>query len=203
MKIALSVVLALFLVACSDSSESSSAKKEINKQVEESANVVSKSAQDVVAKTKEATAVVVEQAKVVTKESLKQVQETTQKVVTEVKKASAQAVEDVAHSTAEMATKVEAKAKEVTKEASTVAKPTIDGKVVFTKCVGCHGGHGERKALGKSQIIKGWEASKVVAALHGYKDGSYGGSMKGVMKSQISKLSEEEIQAVAKYISQQ
>ena len=187
MKIVLSVVVAFFLVACSDSSESTSAKKEISKQVEETAKVVSKSTQDVVTKTKEATAVVVEQAKVVTAQSVKQVKETTKKVANEVQKVSA-----------EVATKIEAKAKEVTEKA-----PTIDGKTIFTKCVGCHGSHGERKALGKSQLIQGWEVSKVVTALNGYKDGSYGGSMKGVMKSQISKLSDDEIQAVAEYISKQ
>jgi len=163
--------------------------------VQETAEVVSKSTQDVVSKTKEATAVVVEQAKVVTQESIKQVKETTNKVVTEVKKVSA-----------EVATKVEDKAKEMTQKASSVVKPvvvkpTIDGKVIFTKCVGCHGSHGERKALGKSQLIQGWEVSRVVEALNGYKDGSYGSSMKGVMKSQIAKLSDEEIEAVAEYIS--
>ena len=193
MKMVLSVALAFVLIGCSDSAESSSAKKEISNQVQETAQVVSK--------TKEATAVVVEQAKTITKESVKQVKEITQKVAIEVKKASAQAVENVAHSTAELATKVEVQAKEVTEEVSSVAKPTIDGKVVFTKCVGCHGSNGERKALGKSQLIQGWEISKTVAALNGYKDGSYGSSMKGVMKSQISKLSDEEIKAVAEYIS--
>jgi len=174
MKIILSVAVAFLLVACSDSSESSSAKKE-----------VSKSTKDVVAKTKEATSVVVEQAKIVTKQSVKQVKETTQKVVQKVEKTSA-----------EVASKVENKVKEMT-------KPTIDGKTIFAKCAGCHGAHAEKKALGKSNIIKGWKSAKIVTAINGYKDGTYGGTMKGVMKSQVSGLSDKEIKAVASYISKQ
>ncbi len=172
MKIILFVAVAFLLVACSDSSkgnesaESSSAKKEISKQVQETAQVVSKSTEDVV-----------EKAKVVAKESVKQVQETTKKVAKEVKK---------------VATKVVAQ-----------KAPSVNGKTIFAKCAGCHGSHAERKALGKSHIIKGWDASKVVSAINGYKAGTYGSTMKGVMKSQVSGLSDAEIQAVANYISKQ
>lgn len=56
-------------------------------------------------------------------------------------------------------------------------------------------------ALGKSKIIKNWDASKIVAALKGYKDDTYGGVMKGVMKGQVANLSDEEIEALGAYIS--
>jgi len=69
------------------------------------------------------------------------------------------------------------------------------------KCGGCHGTSGEKPALGKSQIIKGWEATKVLTALQGYKDGSYGGAMKGLMASQVSALSPTDMEALAEYIS--
>jgi len=75
------------------------------------------------------------------------------------------------------------------------------GKGLFLKCAGCHGANAEKPALGKSQIIKGWDAAKVAAALKGYKDGSYGGVMKGVMKSQVVNLSDEEIDALGAYIA--
>ena len=50
-------------------------------------------------------------------------------------------------------------------------------------------------------MIAGWDAEKVEKALHGYKDGSYGGAMKGVMKGQVAGLSDADIKALAAYIS--
>jgi cytochrome c553 len=89
----------------------------------------------------------------------------------------------------------------VPKEVAVVQKATVNGVVVFKKCIGCHGANAEKKALNKSQVIKGWDAQKVLTALHGYKDGTYGGTMKSVMKSQISNLSDDELKAVAEHIS--
>lgn len=71
----------------------------------------------------------------------------------------------------------------------------------FAPCASCHGTTAEKSALGKSQIIKGWEASKIEAALKGYKDGTYGGPMKGVMKGQVARLSDEDIKNLAQQIS--
>jgi len=75
------------------------------------------------------------------------------------------------------------------------------GQDVFKKCIACHGQSAEKKALGKSQIIKGWDSSKVANALNGYKDGTYGGAMKGVMKGQSSVLNDDDIKLVSEYIS--
>jgi len=88
--------------------------------------------------------------------------------------------------------------KEAKKEVSTVA---VDGAKLFVACSSCHGTHGDKKALGKSQIIQGWEVSKVKTALTGYKNGTYGGAMKAVMKGQASKLNDAQIDALANYIS--
>jgi len=71
----------------------------------------------------------------------------------------------------------------------------------YAACAGCHGAKGEKKALGKSAVIKGWPVEKTVAAMKGYKDGSYGGPMKGVMKGQATRLSDADIQALAEQIS--
>ena len=40
--------------------------------------------------------------------------------------------------------------------ASTTLAAT-DGATLYKKCAGCHGANGEKKALGKSLVIKGWE----------------------------------------------
>lgn len=76
-----------------------------------------------------------------------------------------------------------------------------DGAQLFKACAGCHGANAEKQALGKSQIIKGWDATKVENALHGYKNGTYGTEMKGVMKGQVARLSDEDIKALAAHIA--
>ena len=86
----------------------------------------------------------------------------------------------------------------VSKKSPVVA---LDGSKLFQKCTACHGMHAEKKALNKSHVIKGWSSVSVIKAINDYKDGSYGSSMKSVMKAQVSKLSQEEVKALAKYIS--
>jgi len=68
-------------------------------------------------------------------------------------------------------------------------------------CVGCHGANFEKAALGKSKVVKDMTKENIVAALKGYKDGSYGGAMKGVMKGQADKLSDADIEAIATQIT--
>ena len=91
--------------------------------------------------------------------------------------------------------------KKIEQKPKTVVKATKNGEELYKACAACHGTHGEKAALGKSKIIKGWEASKTETALNGYKDGTYGGAMKGLMKGQAGFLSAEEIKTVSKYIS--
>lgn len=78
---------------------------------------------------------------------------------------------------------------------------SADGASVYKKCIACHGANAEKKALGKSEVIAGWEASKTLAALKGYKDGTYGGPMKGLMKGQVAALNEAQMKEVADYIA--
>ena len=78
-----------------------------------------------------------------------------------------------------------------------------DGAALYKKCSACHGASGEKKALGKSAVIKGWEAEKTVAALKGYKAGTYGGPMKGLMKGQVMSLDDAQIEDIAKYLEAQ
>ncbi len=99
----------------------------------------------------------------------------------------------------------EVKATEVVQEAQkvaeVVAEVSIDAAALYQVCSGCHGVDGSKVALGKSQVIKGWSAKKIADALHGYKNGTYGGAMKGLMGAQASKLSDAQIEALAEYIS--
>ena len=78
---------------------------------------------------------------------------------------------------------------------------TKSGSELYKVCSSCHGVNGEKKALNKSQVIQGWSEVQTSTALNGYKDGSYGAAMKGLMKSQVMKLSDEDISILSKYIS--
>jgi len=72
---------------------------------------------------------------------------------------------------------------------------------LYKKCAGCHGQNGERKAMGKSKVIAKMSSDEIKSALNGYKDGTYGGAMKGLMKGQVARLSEGDINSLATYIS--
>lgn len=101
---------------------------------------------------------------------------------------------------------VEKKAETVTVQESVVeeVKAVVaarTGQTIYAACSACHGADASKIALGKSQVIKGWDSAKTQNALNGYKDGTYGGPMKGIMKGQVSALSAEDIKAVAEYIS--
>jgi len=71
----------------------------------------------------------------------------------------------------------------------------------YAKCAGCHGADGGKVALGKSKVIKDMTKADFVSALKGYKDGSYGGPMKGLMKGQVKTMDEATMQAIADQIA--
>ena len=64
-------------------------------------------------------------------------------------------------------------------------------------CAGCHGQHFEKVAMGKSKVVKDMSEADILVALKGYKDGSYGGAMKGLMKGQVASLSDADMKAIA------
>ncbi|WP_027368730.1 c-type cytochrome [Desulfocurvibacter africanus] len=73
---------------------------------------------------------------------------------------------------------------------------------IFTQiCSRCHGDQAQSRAYGVSQVIANMSAEEIEQALRGYRAGTYGGAFKGVMREQAGSLSEEEIPAVAAYVS--
>lgn len=86
--------------------------------------------------------------------------------------------------------------------AGSVSLAIADGAEIFKKCAVCHGDHAHKKSLNVSAVIAGWEPAKIVERLKAYKAGTlnqYGfGNMMG---GQATKLTEEEMQQVAEYIS--
>lgn len=77
-----------------------------------------------------------------------------------------------------------------------------DGATLYKKCAACHGQKAEKKALGKSEVIQGWEAAKTTEALDGYKAGKRNvHGMGALMKGQVASYSEADIKAVSEYIA--
>jgi cytochrome c len=74
-------------------------------------------------------------------------------------------------------------------------------KVAYSKCASCHGTQALKSALGKSKIVAKMSEDEILNALLGYKSGSYGGSMKGIMKGQISTFSDANLKELATYIA--
>ncbi len=79
---------------------------------------------------------------------------------------------------------------------ATTSMAAVNGKA----CVSCHGADWSKKALGKSKVVSDMTHAEIATALTGYKDGSYGGPMKGLMKGQISKYSDDELKEFAETI---
>lgn len=155
---------------------------------------VKESASNVGSKIAEESKKIAEAANPVVKSVSEKVAATTEEVTKDVVEAASATKEKVTDTVNTVVAKVE----EATKsEDDLVAK----GQGLFMKCASCHGANGQNPALGKSQIIKGWEVSKTVEALNGYKNDTYGGVMKGVMKGQVATLSDEDIKALATFIS--
>jgi len=67
-------------------------------------------------------------------------------------------------------------------------------------CAGCHGAHFEKHALGKSKIVKDLSHADIAHALKGYKAGTFGGPMKGLMKGQVARYSDADLEAFAQTI---
>jgi len=77
-----------------------------------------------------------------------------------------------------------------------------DGAALFAKCAGCHGQKGEKPALGKSAVIQGMDEAKLEELIKGYKAGTLNQHGMGtLMNGQVKSMSDEDIKAVATYIS--
>jgi cytochrome c-type protein NapB len=85
---------------------------------------------------------------------------------------------------------------------ATLGLISVSASAFDTKtCAGCHGVDFEKKAMNVSKIVKDLSKDDIVKALKGYKDGSYGGAMKGVMAGQAKPLSDADIEAIATQVA--
>jgi len=78
----------------------------------------------------------------------------------------------------------------------TAASAAVNGKA----CAACHGADWSKHAMGKSKVVSEMSHADIAASLKGYKAGTYGGPMKGVMKGQVGRYSEADLDAFSQTI---
>ena len=69
--------------------------------------------------------------------------------------------------------------------------------VSIAACAGCHGQNFEKRAIGKSLVVKDMSLKEIIVALKGYKDGTYGDTMKQMMVSQVKNVKDADLEAMA------
>ena len=73
---------------------------------------------------------------------------------------------------------------------------TVSGASIAV-CKGCHGQQWEKSAMSKAKVVKDMTKAQIIKALQGYKGGTYGGKMKGLMEDQVKALSTADIEKIA------
>ena len=209
----LSIVAAtLLLVGCNESSTGAEAKASTEKKVEAPAAEAKTEATEAkkcgegkcggdkksaATEAKEAAATAVEKTKEAVTQKATEVKEAVAEKATAATAAVATAATAAVEKTKEAASAVADKATD-----AVAAATGPDGKALFAKCAGCHGADGKTKALGKSGIIAGQSAADLETKIHGYKAGTLNtAGMGALMKGQVASYSDEDIKAVAGYIS--
>jgi len=153
------------------------------------------------------------------KEAASTAVEKTTQALKETSTAATQAASKAVESTKEVATQAVEKTVEVAKEAKDAvvakageAKEAVVAKVEEAKaavstptvnlaaCAGCHGKDFEKKAMGVSKVVKDMSKADIETALKGYKDGTYGGNMKTLMKGQVGSFDDAKIKAIAEQV---
>lgn len=77
---------------------------------------------------------------------------------------------------------------------------TTASGVSIAVCKGCHGQGWETVVMGKSKVVKNMSKAQIMKALKGYKKGTYGGALKGLMKAQVKNLSDADMKKIADII---
>ncbi|CAA6816153.1 MAG: Nitrate reductase cytochrome c550-type subunit [uncultured Sulfurovum sp.] len=78
---------------------------------------------------------------------------------------------------------------------------TVAWGVSTALCKGCHGQDWKKPAM-RGKVLKNMSKAEIIHALKGYKNGTYGGEMKGLMVEQVVNLSFDDIEEIATLIKQ-
>ncbi|MDX9814171.1 MAG: hypothetical protein RBS91_05865 [Sulfurimonadaceae bacterium] len=84
-------------------------------------------------------------------------------------------------------------AKKLSKKYSKVSQANRVSAINELACFGCHGDDWSKIALGSSKIVATMTHKEIAEALIGYKNGTFGGDKKDLMRAQVQKYSDEEL----------
>lgn len=190
------VVASVFFTACEEKSD---------KAVEETPISVPEVVQEENVSTLEAAKKTLQEAAEATKVKAAQLAEDAkaqaEKLATVAAEKTAALKVSAENSLAEANSKLQEQAEKVS-VATSDAMATISAPSAYAKCKGCHGAEGKTVALGKSAVIAGQEKATLIASMHAYKAGTRNVSgMGGIMKGQMASVSDEDIEAIATYLS--
>lgn len=190
------VVASVFFTACEEKSD---------KAVEETPISVPEVVQEENVSTLEAAKKTLQEAAEATKVKAAQLAEDAkaqaEKLATVAAEKTAALKVSAENSLAEANSKLQEQAEKVS-VATSDAMATISAPSAYAKCKGCHGAEGKTVALGKSAVIAGQEKATLIASMHAYKAGTRNVSgMGGIMKGQMASVSDEDIEAIAAYLS--
>ncbi|MBD3793663.1 MAG: hypothetical protein IE889_05820 [Campylobacterales bacterium] len=170
-------------------------EKSMLDQATEAASSAVKATKEAATDVAEKTAGAVEATANVASDAVKATKEAAQKVAdtaTEAVEAATETVAESVNATTEAVSETVAAAA----EAVAPAAPAVN----LSACAACHGANFETSAMGVSKVVKDMSQEDIVAALKGYKAGTYGGNMKAIMQGQIASFDDAMIDAAAAQI---
>ena len=191
---------ALMLAACGDKGQTASSSESSATATEQSAPAAQNTAQQAASEASSA-------AQEESKSMVEQVQEKAQAAadtVTEKAQQASEAAQNVASAVAEKASQAaEAASSAASGAMQAVAQAAgggskVDGADVYGQCVGCHGPQG---GGGVGPKLAGQSKDDLVKKLKAYKAGEQVGPQTAMMAPMAQGLSDDEIEAVAEYIS--
>jgi len=219
------ITAALLLTACGDSATGAEAKASHETKTETKTEKTMKCSagkcgdamkKDATSEAKEAVSNAAEKVKAAAAEkateavnSAKEAAEKAKEAVAEKASAAVDSAKEAATSAVDSAKEKASAAVDSVKEAAATATAAVAsatdagaGKALFAKCAGCHGADGKTKAMGKSAVIAGQAAADLETKIHAYKAGTRNEAGMGmVMKGQVASMSDDDIKAIATYIS--
>ncbi len=130
------------------------------------------------------------------------ISDATKQTATQLAKDTTQVAKKAVESVKTHAEQTIAAAKKTIQDVVVAQAPGDRGKELYQKCAGCHGGRGEKRALGKSALIAGQSASDLANKLIAYREGKRNvAGMGNLMKTQLASMQKSDILALAEYIS--
>lgn len=98
------------------------------------------------------------------------------------------------------ATEATATEANTTTTAAPEAAAAVDGAAAYATCSACHGADG-KGTVGGAKVLAGFSAADIDAKLHAYKAGSVQSPTAAIMNAQAANLNDDQIKALADYIS--